>query len=202
MKRGASTPFDRSHSDGADVLRRLLDATMGVSDGVKLHVAGHSTGAILQAHLLTRLAKINPDLQISSCSLMAPASTVELFEDLYRPLLESGFIEDLTIYNLSDKLELDDNVAKVYGKSLLYLVSRTFEEASRAPILGMQKHLKKVDTSELPVDTVYSKSGDSGRARATSHGGFDNDPGTMNDILKRILGTSPSRKFRKPDLDY
>jgi hypothetical protein len=202
MKRGARTPFERSRGDGSDVLRRLLEAINGMDQGVKLHVVGHSTGAILQAHLLTRLAKINPELRIASCSLMAPASTVEQFEALYRPLLEDGFIEDLTIYNLSDKLELDDNVAKVYGKSLLYLVSRTFEETSRAAMLGMEKHLKKVDTTGLPVDAIYSKTGDSGRSRSTSHGGFDNDPRTMNDILKRILGTRPSPKFKKSDLDY
>lgn len=35
---------------------------------------------------------------------------------------------------------------------------------------------------------------------STSHGGFDNDPNTMIDILKTILGTAPSKPFTKTDL--
>lgn len=35
---------------------------------------------------------------------------------------------------------------------------------------------------------------------STSHGGFDNDPNTMNDILKTILGAAPSKPFTKTDL--
>ncbi len=35
---------------------------------------------------------------------------------------------------------------------------------------------------------------------STSHGGFDNDPNTMNDILKTILGAASSKPFTKTDL--
>ncbi len=36
-----------------------------------------------------------------------------------------------------------------------------------------------------------------------THGGFDNDPATMNDVLKGVLGTDkPSRPFTEEDLKY
>ena len=40
------------------------------------------------------------------------------------------------------------------------------------------------------------------RTASTSHGGFDNDPATMNDVLKRILGKLPAAPFTKDNLDY
>jgi len=37
---------------------------------------------------------------------------------------------------------------------------------------------------------------------STCHGGFDNDPNTMNSILRNILGKEPTRKFKREDLIY
>jgi hypothetical protein len=90
----------------------------------------------------------------------------------------------------------------VYRKSLLYLVSRAFEDNTIAPILGMQKYNNDLSLGNLPVNFVYSKGVSSGRSASKSHGGFDNDPATMNDVLKRILGKKPERPFTKRDLDY
>jgi hypothetical protein len=44
---------------------------------------------------------------------------------------------------MSDNREQDDNVIGVYHKSLLYLVSRAYEELQRMPLLGMAKSLDK-----------------------------------------------------------
>ena len=200
MKYGAESPFSEKSDDGSDVLMRLLDTTK--ANSIKLHVAGHSTGAILQAYLLHQLQKLDKTARVQSCSLMAPAATNGLFKKIYLPLLDSKVVQEMTIYNLTEELEQDDNVAKVYGKSLLYLVSRAFEENPVAPILGMQKYNSVLPVKNLPVKFVYSKGGKRGRSLSTSHGGFDNDPATLNDILKRILGTKPKRPFRESDLDY
>ena len=35
-----------------------------------------------------------------------------------------------------------------------------------------------------------------------THGGFDNDPATMNAVLSRILGKKPNPLFETRDLDY
>ena len=37
---------------------------------------------------------------------------------------------------------------------------------------------------------------------ADTHGGFDNDPATMNSVLTRILGRKPKYPFNARDLDY
>lgn len=49
----------------------------------------------------------------------------------------------LSIYNLTDKLEKENNVALVYRNSLLYLVSRALERQSKKPVPGMQRNIQK-----------------------------------------------------------
>jgi hypothetical protein len=44
--------------------------------------------------------------------------------------------------------------------------------------------------------------GKSGTSRSSSHGGFDNDPDTLNSVLRRILGREPQREFKTRDLQY
>jgi hypothetical protein len=202
MKHGACLPFAKVKADGSDVLRRLIGTIATLDPKAGFHVAGHSTGAVLQAYLLDRAIKLFPELSFDSCTLMAPAATNKLFDKLYRPLLKENRIKEMAIYNLTDKLEQDDNVVEVYGKSLLYLVSRAFEEEENTPLLGMQKYNRQLDVTDLPVEFIYSKGGQSGRTISTSHGGFDNDPFTMNDMLKRILGKDPARPFTEKELNY
>lgn len=198
MKLGAKSPFVRAHADGSDVLERLSEVIHELPRGTKVHTAGHSTGAILHAYALSRLEKQSPEFNVSTCSLLAPAATLSLFNDLYRPLLKSKFIEEMTIYNLNERLELDDHVAKVYGKSLLYLVSRAFEDSTPESILGMEKYTKNLDLDNIPVSRVISDGLKNKRSRSISHGGFDNDPYTLNDVLKRILGRKPKFLFSEP----
>ena len=107
----------------------------------------------------------------------------------------------MAIYNLRKNLELDDNVAGAYRKSLLYLVSNAFEHEEKKPILGMEEFKDKIVFSGKNPTMNYSN-GTSGATRSTSHGGFDNDVHTMNDILKRVLKGKPIRQFTANDLDY
>ena len=39
-------------------------------------------------------------------------------------------------------------------------------------------------------------------SRSSTHGGFDNDPATLNSVLYRILGTEPVRPFTTRDLQF
>ena len=177
----------------------------------KIHIVGHSTGGILLASLLDALAALPRPPKIASCSLMAPACTVECFNASYRPVLRGSrgpeLIAKLVMYVLSDELELDDTVTPLYRKSLLYLVSNAFEEEAHAPILGMHKfrlRLGRLPKSMRIEASTGSRTG-SPRTASTSHGGFDNDPFTMNDILRSILRVAPSRiprPFTDKDLDY
>lgn len=207
MKFGARNGFQHSNA-GVQTLQTFA-AALGKGAGFKykLHLVGHSTGGILLAHLLEALETVAPRLRVDTCSLLAPATTLDLYKSHYHPLLANGAaafgIDQMTIYNLSEKLELDDTVGP-YRKSLLYFVSRSFEEVAEAPILGMQLYSRKLDQSLPKLELVYSH-GDATkepRTLSTVHGGFDNDPATLNDILKRVLGKKPKREFTKEDLEY
>jgi hypothetical protein len=110
----------------------------------------------------------------------------------------------MDVYNLSDKLELDDNVIKVYCKSLLYLVSRSFEEDPRpAAILGIDAHCKALGSpSSLSLHVSHGRIAGSKQSNSESHGGFDNDPLTMNTVLQRVLGKKPAVPFTSDSLKY
>lgn len=202
MKSDAQQAFKEGNA-GSQSIRVLIDAALQNQTPLKIHIAGHSTGAILLAHLIERARVYFPELRIASCSLMAPACTIELFQALYLPFLNtsaSSFgLEAMNVYNLTDDLEKDDTVTPLYRKSLLYLVSNAFEEKAKAPLLGMEKFSKNISSPNLEI--VFSD-GSHRRSRSRAHGGFDNDPTTMNNILSKILGGTPHRKFTEDDLDY
>ena len=207
MKFGAHNGFAKNNA-GVQTLQALKSA-LGGKQKIKLHVVGHSTGAILLGYLLNALKNEMPSLQISTCSLLAPAAKVDFFNSAYKPLLDSPddsfSIKNMFVYNLTDKLEKEDAVGP-YRKSLLYFVSRSFEEHTPESILGMQRYSKKLDSAGLDnLEFIYSH-GDSDkepRSLSKSHGGFDNDIATMNDILTRVLAGKPvKRAFKSSDLDY
>ncbi|WP_456380801.1 C1 family peptidase [Thiolapillus sp.] len=202
MKKGAHAAFA---ADGAatDALDQFLRQFKKQGKEIKLHLVGHSTGAIAIGQLLRTLSR--RQLQIDSCSLMAPACTLEWYEKSYVPLLDAQGrlrVRDMAIYNLLDELEQDDTVTPLYRKSLLYLVSNAFERQQECPLLGMQKFALDVTrVGELP--RIHYSNGATGKiTRSTTHGGFDNDVSTMNHILRRVLGAAPSRLFETKDLDY
>ena len=75
---------------------------------------------------------------VASCSLYAPACTVEFALAHYVPAVEAKVLPKsaLHIHLLSNRRELDDTVGP-YQKSLLYLVSRALESDHKTPILGL-----------------------------------------------------------------
>ncbi len=214
MKHDSELPFEENQA-GWESLGAFIDelitteGTSNVRTPIKLHVIGHSNGAILLAHMLEEMERLAPEKRVSTVSLMAPATTIELFKSHYFPLLttNSNFfgIDDMAVYNLSTELEESDSVAGLYRKSLLYLVSRSYEEELPSPLLGMQVYSQRLDRSVgKKVDFCYSDgvANNTTRTAARNHGDFDNDPHTLNDILKRILGKNPPRPFTKHDLHY
>jgi hypothetical protein len=208
MKSGARSPF-HSRSAGTEVLELFLDALSSRPRGepLKLHGVGHSTGGILLAHLLGRLAKMDGVPRIDTVTLMAPAANEVLFEKEYQPLLKakrSEFgIDAMQILNLNERLEQDDTVGKLYRKSLLYLVSRAFEESPPMPLIGMERF-----NADLPPNrrlTFIYSDGPGGREKRTTsetHGGFDNDVASMNHVLRTVLGKKPKTPFTVENLRY
>lgn len=221
MKLGARLPFVDQFA-GWLVAGEFLSRLQQHRPDLKIHLAGHSTGAILLAYFLEAMEVQFPTLRISTVSLLAPAATTELFYSHYKPLIETPNnlfgIDAMTTYNLSDKLERDDSVGEVYRKSLLYLVSRSFEDVlggnededaqkdkRGARLLGMQRYSVPVDRRVgQKAEFIYSgTSNGKGRTASRTHGGFDNDIDTMNDLLKRISNQiNPTRLFNQQDLSY
>ena len=204
MKRDARRPFEVGASnvtpDGLDAIKIIAKTLQNT--GIKIHLVGHSTGGVLIGHLLNALDTLQINDLITTCTLFAPACTVEFFQEHYAPRLKANHkgtrLPVLDIYNLTDKLELDDNVVKAYRKSLLYLVSNALERKQDKPILGMQRFSKNLNgTNGLKL--IYSN----GRGKVTrseSHGGFDNDTHTMNSLLKRVLNGAPKDPFNDQEM--
>ncbi len=213
MKSGARLPFNKPGA-GTQVLEQFVKAiqhnnqTRAADKPIKLHVIGHSTGAILLGWLMNRMSQLpsSQRIRVNTAALMAPAASIDFYADHYHESLKSQTktygIDELFIYNLSKKLEKDDSVGP-YRKSLLFLVSRAFEEKKKTPILGMEKYAGKVPThNKLKRIISDGINGNENLSWSETHGGFDNDVRTMNSLLKNILKKQPKRLFTESDLDY
>ena len=135
MKENAELAFGNGR--GGDLLvtalQRLIE-TWG--DALQIHLVGHSAGSILLGHLVSAMAARRIDAKcVSSIHLYAPACTVQFANAHYAAAPE--VMQRLHLSLLSDAQERDDQVAAIYRKSLLYLVSNALEVDLRTPILGL-----------------------------------------------------------------
>jgi hypothetical protein len=190
---------------------------------VEIHLVGHSAGAIFQSpiiKLLSTVGKIDTGelsgnegygVKIESCTLWAPACTMDLFEQTYMNAIISGALNRFALFTLTDVAEQDDNCASIYNKSLLYLVSNSFEAKPRIPlfrdgepILGMEKfinHQKHKSIKELfksdKADWILTPNnepdGSTKSSTSKQHGAFDDDQATVNATLARILNDGSSQ---------
>jgi hypothetical protein len=123
---------------------------------------------------------------------------------------------------LSDKEERGDNVASIYRKSLLYLVSNALETDLRTPILGLDRindasyagwdgssdtgealatwraAAKSVGlssrTTAVTSDLIRVALGGPDATQRSAHGGFDNDVDVVSRTLSRITETALAAK--------
>lgn len=178
----------------------------------ELHLVGHSAGSIFLAHLLDVIEATGTP--VKSLTLFAPACTLDLFEAKIAPRL-GKLIERFVLFNLADSVERDDSIGGAYHKSLLYLVSESFEPRHRAPLLGMEafvnptrkalEAMREADRRQVarvkkalgvPLQengkTVIRARGLPAGVKLDScsmtHGGFDNDEPTLNSMLRIITG--------------
>jgi hypothetical protein len=120
---------------------------------------------------------------------------------------------------LKDGAEQDDDCARIYNKSLLYLVSRAFEDKlplpfrDGTPLLGMERFLLGDPAFQIDRDAVRENNppsvpllgldhavwirspnglpdGSPDASNARHHGDFDDDSATVKATLARILGTT------------
>ncbi len=190
---------------------------------VEVHLVGHSAGAILlapAAQLLTSAGRITSgpmkgrkglDVTVQSCALWAPACTTELFHQAYFDAIQKRRIRRFLMLTLTEQAEAADNVAGIYGKSLLHLVSSALEEEPRVPddsegtaIIGMTRFVmpdadrqgypefmrlarRKSVTWMITPAPITADPGQNQPPGARHHGDFDDDPGTLLATLSLIL---------------
>lgn len=197
---------------GARYLADRLVQVLGKE--VEIHLIGHSAGSIFHAPLVQYLATTGRiesgpmggstglGATVQSCTLWAPAVSVELFKESYLPLIGTG-IRQFHSFVLTKQAEEDDNCSRIYNKSLLYLVSHAFEATPRiplfregSPIFGMKKFIEadkeltalfRTEAAKLVLSPNDSPT-PANAATARHHGDFDNDKATIIATLQRITG--------------
>ncbi|MFG6460264.1 C1 family peptidase [Roseateles sp. DXS20W] len=203
----------------ADMLRELRDTLAKSGKTLEIHLIGHSAGSILLGHLLGRLAGPAP-VQAASCELYAAACSSGFAVQHYGAAHQAGVLslQSLRLHVLTDANEradgLPDAERDIYGKSLLYLVSRALDDIRKQPLLGMERAL-------VPADPIWSgdqwatqaqqdvrawlklwpagallnrvttpkvRTTKTGDQIAASHGSFDNNIDVLTGTLERIRG--------------
>ncbi|MEX2148426.1 MAG: C1 family peptidase [Candidatus Rokuibacteriota bacterium] len=191
---------------GARLVSKLVKELAAATPRLQVHLVGHSAGSIFLAPLARLLGQAG--VTIESCTLWAPACTLELFKRYYAPAIGKNAIKRFALFTLTDDTEQDDDCAKVYNKSLLYLVSHALEDRARiplfrdgTPLLGMERYLQQdADVMKLVdrkrIDWVRApntaRSGSASASTARHHGDFDDDRPTLAATLARILDAGSS----------
>jgi predicted alpha/beta hydrolase family esterase len=222
MKENARLVSERDDERGviqllvAQASKALKSLTAANRANWELHIVAHSAGSIMAAYALAEVMRLG--VALKSISFLAPAMTTALFKERMLRAIRSKKCVQPTVFVLSDEGERDDDVGP-YGKSLLYLVSNSFEGQRYTPLLGMQKSLQRLPDQDPPdpdlarlfqtpvggrPSLVVAGASVNGviESKSESHGGFDNDEWTLNAVLTRILDHEPERKFTARDLQY
>ena len=199
MKKDTEDTFgDAADCGGTAVLQRLNDR-MDAGTSLEITLVGHSTGAVLIAHLLKKAAEIRPGGFDFKIVFLAPAVTFDLAHQAISN--HSNEIAGLRIFTMTDENEKkDDLVPVLYPHSLLYFVSGVVEFEPDAPILGMARYYEDSDFPDGDFPAVgamrtYLTQGDdrvvwsitegapAGRnTAALKHGDFDNEDTTIASV--------------------
>jgi hypothetical protein len=148
---------------------------------VRMHVVGHSAGAIVAAIMMSRM--VADGMKLESASFLAPALRLDAFDTLVAPLLTGGQLGRYQQFSLTDRAEEDDPSCGPYRRSLLCLVSESFEGGRTTPILGLERHSRE-RLAALPRTTAHWAPGRT--SSASTHGGFDDDELTLRNVVKFI----------------
>jgi hypothetical protein len=194
MKQNADVISNTAESGGMKLYRACQQSPYFSNlSKVRLHLVGHSAGAILHSHVVDRLG--GQDWTFESVNFMAPAVRVDLFEKTVVPAIKSGKVKRFNQFHLSDDMEQKDPTCKPilgYSRSLLYLVSQSLEQGRSTPILGMEKYFNDhIGSKKLP--NVYTWAAPGKESHSTTHGGFDDDQVTMASVIALMKGNRSKR---------
>jgi caspase domain-containing protein/N-acetylmuramoyl-L-alanine amidase-like protein len=205
---------------GAAIFAAKVVAWFGALQGpvkstVSFHAAGHSAGSIFHCSFIPRFVESfkgvagAPNPPISTLAFLAPAVRCDVFKQLLMPHVGSA-VGAMSMFTMMRSVELEDNVARIYRKSLLYFVRNACENPTPTPILGLEESVRAdadlvaffgLGTTKAKADLVWSETNtESGRSasRSRSHGGFDNDVPTMNSVMRRVLGLADADPLPMP----
>jgi hypothetical protein len=188
MKQNAKA-ISSSAQSGAYLLHSIgREAGTLVPGKVRLHLIGHSAGAIVHSHVVDALA--GAGWTFSSVTFMAPAVRSDVFDRTIGPHLGTR-VERYHQFHLTDEVEQKDPTCRtllLYGRSLLYLVSESFENGRTTPILGLSKDFAPY-RSRTGVRDFLAPGRES---QSATHGGFDDDSATRESVV-RLIRRSGSR---------
>ncbi|MBI4986371.1 MAG: C1 family peptidase [Rhodocyclales bacterium] len=207
MLSDAACAFERPAAAGSRFVAKLTAALAKAAQPPKVHLVCHSAGAVWMGHLLSAWQAAG-GTAIDKLIFLAPACTQEFFFAHYAPPLAGERVKAACLFQLDDATERADDVAYVYRKSLLYLVSRAYQDKrGSVPLLGLAQYYDKVEAglAAMRLGQRWSRfvtQRDRDKTAADSHGGFDNDRLTMNTLLELVLGAMPAEplRFREQDL--
>ncbi|MCD2185202.1 caspase family protein [Rhizobium sp. GN54] len=185
-----------------EVASRLSALAAEYPGSLELHAIGHSAGANFHAEFLRALAA-ESNIEIKTLHLLAPAINIAVFKKNLLPLIAENRIALLRIFSMNERLEREDTCGVIYRKSLLYFVASACEERRGEPILGLEESVrgdreliqlfgldgaqpKKRAKCEIVLSSTSAKEG-LRASQAETHGGFDDDPSTMNAVMRSVL---------------
>jgi hypothetical protein len=182
MKQNAAAITGDADAGGRILFEQLRRSPVIARHPLRLHLVGHSAGAIALAFLIDRVAALEWDFE--SVTFLAPAMRVDRFLERVAPWIADGSVKRYRQFHLDDATELQDPTMRPllgYGRSLLYLISRSFEGHADVPILGMERYFPK-EVAKLRGVKVFTAP--SAATRTTTHGGFDYDDSTMHTVIR------------------
>jgi hypothetical protein len=178
MKQNADALSGASPVAGLPMLYDAFEKSKSLGP-FRLHLIGHSAGAIVHSFVADRLSQAG--LVFASMSLMAPAVRVDTFDNRVLPHLKTGTIDRYLQFSLTEEAEERDLTCKPYLRSLLYLVSESFEGGVRTPILGMDRYFQ--ESGILGQERVTYLTTPSDLSPNATHGGFDDDVEVQQTIV-------------------
>jgi pimeloyl-ACP methyl ester carboxylesterase len=201
MKENADCISKNRRGGGQELYRVNARVKALTPDRARVHLIGHSAGAIALSLMASRLAAAG--WRFESLVFLAPAVTVSAFDTTVLPFIRSGRVRQYHQFHLSDDAESRDPTCRPilgYGRSLLYLVSESFEHGAQTAVLGMERYAAAWKAGHnLEGVKLWTAPGPA--SGSSTHGGFDDDEQTLRTVvrlLKSGAGTPPAASGRRP----
>ncbi len=203
MKKDTADSFDGpADRFGGSALLEEIGRLHADGHRPRILLVGHSTGAVYICHLLNAAAERLPPEARFEVVFLAPACSFALMRDTVARAGDR--VAAFRSFGMEDRLEKRDRLfPPFYLRSLLYFVSGVVESEVDLPLVGMKRYhggdpftrdafpeiAAVLDFAErFPAPWLWSiaDAGPGLRTEAAKHGDFDNDPATLDSVV-RIL---------------